>query len=83
MLDEALKTIKELLGKNVLPSEISIITPVIDDMLKFTLKENLNCNLVYLSGSEKLIQNRLVKSVLTILKLNTELQILQRYSGKF
>lgn len=75
MLDEALKTIKELLGKNVLPSEISIITPVIDDMLKFTLKENLNCNLVYLSGSEKLIQNRLVKSVLTILKLNTELQL--------
>ena len=75
MLDDAIKTIKELLGKNILPSDISIITPVIDDMLKFTLKENLTCNLVYLSGSEKLIQNRLVKSVLTILKLNSGLQL--------
>ncbi|MFQ8626342.1 MAG: hypothetical protein ACLSA2_07720 [Candidatus Gastranaerophilaceae bacterium] len=59
MLDDAIKTIKELLGKNILPSDISIITPVIDDMLKFTLKENLTCNLVYLSGSEKLIQTDL------------------------
>lgn len=75
MLDDAIKKIKELFAKNVQPCEISIITPVIDDMLKFTLKENLNCNLVYLSGSEKLIQNRLVKAVLTILKLNSGLQL--------
>ncbi len=69
MIDEAVKKIKELLGKNVLPSEISVITPVIDDMLKFSLKENLKCNLTFLSGSEKLVQNKLVKSVLAILKL--------------
>lgn len=76
MLDIAISKINELTGKNVLPYEIAIITPVIDEMLKFTLKESLrkNINPVFLSGSEKLIQNRLVLSVLTILKLNTELK---------
>ncbi len=77
MVDEAIKTIKNLINsKKVLPSEISIISPVIDDMLKFTLKENFNSrvNLVYLSGSEKLIQNRLVQASITILKMNTELR---------
>lgn len=75
MIDEAIKQIKELLTKNVLPSEISIITPVIDDMLKFSLKENIHTNLMFLSGSEKLIQNRLVKAVLTILKLNSGIKL--------
>ena len=75
MLDEAIKTIKNLLAKNIQPCDISIITPVIDDMLKFSLKENLNVNFVYLSGSEKLIQNRFVKSILTILKLNCKMQL--------
>lgn len=68
MIDYAVKQIKELFAKNIQPCEVSIITPIIDDMLKFSLKENLHCNLKYLSGSEKLIQNRLVKSILTILK---------------
>lgn len=68
MIEGAIKQVNELFAKNVQPCEISIITPVIDDMLKFSLKENLHCNLIYLSGSEKLIQNRLVKSILTILK---------------
>ena len=51
-------------------------------MLKFGLKENIknSTNLLYLSGSEKLIQNRLVQAAITILKMNTEL----RYSlGEF
>lgn len=76
MLDIAINKINELTGKNIPPSEIAIITPIIDEMLKFTLKERLkkHINPVYLSGSEKLIQNRLVLSVLTILKLNTRLK---------
>lgn len=76
MLDIAVKQINELTAKNINPNEISIITPVIDDMLKFTLKENVKngANLMFLSGSEKLIQNRLVQSALTILKLNTDLK---------
>ncbi len=76
MVDEVLDKINELLKNKVLPCEISIVSPVIDDMLKFTLRENLknNVNLHYLSGSEKLIQNRLVRAAITILKLNTDLK---------
>ena len=75
MIDDAIKQISNLFAKNIQPQEISIITPVIDDMLKFSLKENLHCNLMYLSGSEKLVQNRFVKAVLTILKMNCNMQL--------
>lgn len=76
MVDEALNRINELLKNNVLPCEIAVISPVIDDMLKFSLREGLqsNINLLYLSGSEKLIQNRIVQAVITILKMNTDLK---------
>jgi DNA helicase-2/ATP-dependent DNA helicase PcrA len=76
MVEKGLKKLNELLKSKVAPSEIAIISPVIDDMLKFTIKENLknNINLLYLSGSEKLIQNRLVQATITILKMNTELK---------
>lgn len=75
MIELSVSKINELLKKQVLPSEIAIITPVIDEMLKFGLKENINkqANLMFLSGSEKLIQNPLVLSAVTILKLNTAL----------
>ncbi len=76
MIEEALNKVKKLVSNMVRPSEIAIISPVIDDMLKFSLREGLknNINLLYLSGSEKLIQNRLVQAAITILKLNTELK---------
>lgn len=71
MIDSAISQINSLLHNKISPNEISIITPIIDDMLKFSLKENLkNTNLIYLSGNEKLIQNPLVSTVLTIIKLN-------------
>ena len=75
MIDLAVKEIKSLLDSGVLPCEISLVTPCVDEMLKFTLIEKLarRVNLKPLSGSEKLIQNRLVLSVLNILKLNTAL----------
>lgn len=68
--------IKELLNNKIKPNEISIVTPIIDDVLKFGLNEQLNrqANLLYLSGNEKLIQNKLVLSTITILKLNTNLK---------
>ena len=75
MIDEAVKKIKELLNKDVKPSEISIITPIVDDMLKFSLKENFQNNIMFLSGSEKLINNKLVKSVINILKMNNNIKI--------
>ncbi len=76
MIEEAIKRVNLLLEQKVQPCEISIVSPVIDDMLKFSLKENLknSVNLMYLSGSEKLIQNRLVRAAITILKMNTELR---------
>lgn len=76
MIDSAIKTVKNLLHNSVSPCEISIVTPTIDDMLKFTLQENFssNINLCYLSGSEKIIQNRLVLATITILKINTPLK---------
>lgn len=75
MIELAVSKINELLKKQVKPSEIAIVTPVIDEMLKFGLRENVNkqANLMFLSGSEKLIQNPLVLSAVTILKLNTAL----------
>ena len=72
MIDLVTKKINELLDNDVLPNEISVVTPVIDEMLKFTLRENLkdSVELKFLSGSEKLVQNPLVYAALTILKLN-------------
>ena len=76
MIELVTKKINALLKEKVLPSEISIITPVIDEMLKFSLSEGLNhqARPLYLSGSEKLIQNKFVLSAITILKLNTNLR---------
>ncbi len=75
MIDIASKQINELLNQGVKPFEISIITPVIDSMLHFVLKEKLqNANLMFLSGNEKLIQNKYVLASLIILKLNMGLK---------
>lgn len=71
ILDLAIEKVQELFANDVKPNEIVIITPLQDDMLKFTLKEKMDkkCNLMFLSGSEKLASNPLVKASLNILKL--------------
>ncbi len=70
MIDEVVQQVIKLINNNVKPSDISIISPVQDSMLKCLLKEGLNgYNLKFLSGNEKLVDNPLVKSVLIILKL--------------
>ena len=75
MVQSVINKIGELLKNGTKPCEISIISPVIDDMLKFTLKNSLKTvDLMFLTGSEKLIQNRLVLGAITILKLNTDLK---------
>lgn len=75
MCADLTEKIKTLIKNGIKPSEISVITPVVDDMLKFTLKENFkNIDLLYITGNEKLIQNKLVLGTITILKLNTELK---------
>ena len=76
ILDFAIGKIEKLFEQGVKPSEISIITPLQDSMLKFTLKENLKtCGLVFLSGSEKLIDNPFVKASLNIIKLMLGIEI--------
>ena len=76
MIELAVMKINELLKNHTKPCEISIVTPIIDEMLKFSLQGAINkqAKLMFLSGSEKLIQNPLVLSVVTILKLNTALK---------
>ncbi len=76
ILDFTIVKIEELFKKNIKPKDIVIITPLQDEMLKFTLKENLKtCNLTFLSGNEKLINNPFVKSSLNILKLMQNIEI--------
>ncbi len=77
MIDLALKDVKELLISGVKPSEISIITPIIDDMLKFQIEENIESHFaepLYISGSDKLIENPFVSSGINILKLTSKLK---------
>lgn len=70
MLDSGITELKQLIKKGIKPSEITITTPIIDDMLKFCLREGLSgVNVLFLSGSEKIIQNPIVLASLTILKL--------------
>ena len=76
ILDSTIEKIETLFKQGIKPKEIAVITPVQDDMLKFTLKEKLKtCNLQFLSGSEKLIDNYLVKASLNILKLMNSIEI--------
>lgn len=69
MLDNGVSEIKRLIQNGVKPSDIAIITPIVDDMLQFCLKESIDANVLFLSGSEKIIQNPMVLASLTILKL--------------
>lgn len=71
MLDLGVNEIKRLINNGVKPAEIAVVTPIIDDMLKFSLKDEMatSANVVFLSGSEKIVQNPIVLASLTILKL--------------
>ena len=73
MLNKAAIQIAELIKSGVSPEDISIVTPIIDTTLKFTLLEvfkPLNIRINYFSGSEKLCETPLVKYTLTLLNLS-------------
>ncbi|MCR5265137.1 MAG: UvrD-helicase domain-containing protein [Cyanobacteria bacterium RUI128] len=71
MLEKALEVINELLGKGIKPNEISVITPVQDRILKHIFKSELkNAYPLFISGNEKLADNPLIKTVITVLKLS-------------
>ena len=70
MLEAGVQNVKKLIENGIKPCDIAIVTPIIDDMLKFSLKESFGKrNLLFLSGSEKIVQNPLVLASLTTLKL--------------
>ncbi|MBR1754714.1 ATP-dependent helicase [bacterium] len=63
--------IKTMLKNGIKPAEITIITPLTDNVLSFCIKNSLYglCNPICISGSEKLVQNKLVAFCLNVLKL--------------
>lgn len=69
MLDSATSQVKKLINEGAKLSDITIVTPIVDDMLKFYLKDNFGKNVLFLSGSEKIVQNPIVLASLTILKI--------------
>lgn len=73
MTENALENVSKLLDSGVKPQEIVIITPVIDSGLKFAISEFFtpkHIDFQYLSGSEKLCENKTVKNTLTLLNLS-------------
>ena len=70
MLEMCLDKISDLIKSGVKPSEISVITPIQDKMLKYTFLNNKDFYPMFISGSEKLTDNPLVKTILTILKIS-------------
>lgn len=72
MVDSAVSKIKLLINRGIKPEDISIISPVIDNVLKFSLKEAFDLNSIkyqIISGSEKLCENPLIKASIIVLKL--------------
>jgi len=78
MIDSTLAEIESLIKSGINYNEISIVSPIIDNVLKLSLKDKFqNANLCFISGSDKLIDNFLVRSILNILKLSINLPINQ------
>ncbi len=68
MLDEVINKIQELILKGVKCSDISIITPLIDEVLINTFNEVSEINFQFLSGNEKLADVKAIKFILILLK---------------
>lgn len=72
MLDCVFGKIETLLSYGAKPSDITIVTPNFNEILKFYCDEKfeqLNLKYKFLSGSEKLKEDNFIKNVLTLLKL--------------
>ena len=74
MLKEVLLYVKTLLNKGIKPDEISIVTPICDEVLSSFLQES-NIKFTMLSGSEKLVQNDIIAQILSILKLSYDIEL--------
>ena len=71
MLDEAFGKIQQLLSDGAKLSDISIVTPVMDDMFISFLNRSFASEEDYqiISGSQKLGDNRFLKCVFTLIKI--------------
>ena len=74
MLKDVLSDVQSLLKKGIKPEEISIVTPICDEVLASFLEES-NIKFTILSGSEKLIQNSTIEHILSILKLSYGIEL--------
>lgn len=73
MVEKALEQITNMLNSGVEAKDIIIITPVIDSSLKFALSEAFSTKQIdyqFLSGSEKLCDNEIIKNTLTLLRMS-------------
>ncbi len=83
MFNSAFEYIKTLIKQGVQPSEISIITPVFDEVLMQNFSDIKNgIKFQVLAGNEKLVQSKTVKYVVILLKFLNNLPILD-YEIKF
>lgn len=70
MLDMAFSEIKKLLDCQVKPSDILIVTPLVDDMLRTAFAARFpSINLQTLNNSQKPKDNIILRNIFTILKL--------------
>lgn len=71
MIDSAFEQIDELFSKGIKPSDIVIITPIADDMLKNSFERHFGMGTRYqiLSGSKKPKESRLLRNIFTVYKL--------------
>ncbi len=72
MLKKCANEVLRLIGQGVSCDEIAVVTPVFDNQLKFTFKtifDKYQIPVQFISGSEKLADDRIIKSILCLLKL--------------
>ncbi len=72
MIDSALTEIKKQISHGEKAQNLCIVTPIIDDSLRFYLEESLKKEEIkyqIISGSEKLADSNIIKTALTIVKL--------------
>ena len=82
MFETVTLQIDSLIKSGVKPSDIAIVTPLTDDILLQYLKEQKRgVNFQVISGNEKLVQNNIIKYILTILKLLNNI-VVQDYELK-
>ena len=75
MINKMVSDVKNLLNHGVNPADITVVTPVIDDILKDTINSAQNIHYTLISGNEKLSDNQDVKFILSVLKLSNNIEL--------